>query len=153
MMNTIGWNVRALGAAVLVAAAAGCTNPVSPGNHRVAAGVVVRDGADELVRATGDTQTGGLAVEAGSQTGALAVQFLTSDGSLIPVQDDYWLRVTSADSATAYWSQATPGEFGGRLVGVAAGATTLRFWNMHGAVGGGHDDGWQEVVVTVTAAP
>lgn len=146
------WKVRALGAAALVAVAAGCTNPVSPGNHRVAAGVVVRDGADELVRATGDTQTGELAVAAGSETGPLSVQFLAPDGSAIPVQDNYWLRVTSTDSATAYWAQATPGEFGGRLVGGAAGEATLRFWNMHGALGGGHDDGWQDVVVTVTAA-
>jgi hypothetical protein len=134
--------------------AAACSNPVSPGDHRFAAGVVVRDAAGaELVRAQGTTVTGGLTVAAGQQTGPLTVWFLNSSGEEMAPPSGYWLKVESVNPAVASWTQATAGEFGGRLVGGIAGQTTLRFLNMHGAVGSGHDDGLQDVTVTVTAAP
>jgi hypothetical protein len=136
-----------------MAVATACSNPVSPGTHLVAAGVVIRDGDRELVRAVGTTVTGGLTIEAGQQTGPLTVQFLAANGSEIPVQQGYWLDVRNSNPAVAQWTRASQAEFGGRLVGLAPGQTTMTFANMHGAVGSGHDDGMQAVTVTVTAAP
>jgi hypothetical protein len=145
---------RSLALAVAtMAVVTACTNPVSPGNHRVAAGVVIREGGQELVRAVGTTVTGGLSIGAGQQTGPLTVHFLAADGSEIAIEHGYWLDVRNSNPAVAQWTRASQAEFGGRLVGLAPGQTTLTFANMHGAVGSGHDDGMQAVTVTVTAAP
>jgi hypothetical protein len=140
-------------AVATVAAAAACTNPVSPGNHQVAMGVVIRDGSQELVRAAGTTVTGALSVQAGQQKGPLTVRFLDHAGAEFEPRSGYWLRVDSSNPAVAQWQQAVEGEHGGRLVGVSAGQATLTFYNMHGAVGRGHDDGLQAVTVVVTDTP
>lgn len=138
--------VGALAAAMLLAA---CDNPASPGDHQRAYGVQVSAGAEVLVRALGNSVTGSLAATPGSQTGALTVRMLDRDGNVIEPRQGYWLRVNSQNSDVARWQQATAGEFGGTLVGVAAGQTSLEFCNMHGAVGRGHDDGCHSVTVLV----
>lgn len=138
--------VAALVPAMLLAA---CDNPASPGDHQRAYGVQVSVGGAVLVRALGSSVTGSLAATPGSQTGGLTVRMLDRDGEVIQPRQGYWLRVTSQNSGIARWQQATEGEFGGTLVGVAAGQTSLEFCNMHGAVGRGHDDGCQNVTVLV----
>jgi hypothetical protein len=129
----------------------GCSNPASPGQHLRAEGVVIQHGANTLVRAQGATVTGGLALTVGEQRGPLTVVLLDRNGADIVPPQGYYLRVTSAASNVAQWSQATAGEFGGTLTGVGPGQTTLTFCLMHGAVGGGHADGCQDVPVVVVA--
>jgi hypothetical protein len=138
-----------LAAAVLLLTA--CENPATPGGHIHAYGVVVRDGTQELIRATGATVIGSLEVVAGQQRGPLTARMLDREGRDLEPRHGFWLRVISAAPAIARWDY-TQGEYTGRLVGVAAGTTTLEFCNMHGAVGRGHDDGCQNVPVTVRRA-
>jgi hypothetical protein len=141
------------GAAALATMVAGaCTNPVSPGTHIRAEGVVVRSAAEVLVRADRDGVSGALAVQAGEQLGPLTVRMLDHDGDEISPPHGYYLEVRSSAESIARWNMAVEGEFGGTLVGVAQGTANLTFCLMHGAVGRGHDDGCQAVNVAVSAA-
>jgi hypothetical protein len=143
----------ATGVLVLATVVAGaCTNPVSPGTHIRAEGVVVRSGTEVLVRADRDGVSGALAVQAASQRGPLTVRMLDHDGDEISPPHGYYLEVRSSAESIARWNMAVEGEFGGTLVGVAPGTANLTFCLMHGAVGRGHDDGCQAVNVAVTTA-
>jgi hypothetical protein len=144
---------RVPGALALLAMAtvlAACGNPASPGEHRFAYGVVIREGGETVVRAQGSNITGSLAVAPGQTRGPLTVRLLNREGGDMEPRQGYWLRVTSSSPGVARWQQASEGELGGSLVGVAAGAATLEFCNMHGAVGRGHADGCQSVPVLVS---
>jgi hypothetical protein len=152
MKDGTRWRALALVVATTVFAGA-CSNPVSPGDHRIAAGVLIRDGAQEVVRVHGAGATGTITVQAGQQTGPLTVRFLDTAGAEIPPQSGYWLRVESSNTAVADWQQTTAGEHGGRLAGGVAGQATLTFCNMHGAVGSGHADGCRQVTAVVAATP
>jgi predicted small secreted protein len=129
---------------------AACDNPVSPGEHIKPAGIAIRDGATTVVQVMGTTVTGGLAVQAGQQSPPLTVHFLASGGNEMTPPHGYYLNVVSKAAGTATWVQATPGEFAGRLQGIAAGTATLEFQWVHGAVGSGHVDERFEIDVVVT---
>lgn len=139
---------RRRAAALVAVVLAACQNPVSPGGHSTPAGVeILRDGA-VLARVQlgppGEplTTTGRLSVGAGQQTQPLTVRFLRSDGApLAPGAGYYLMEVVSSAPGVARWEQATPGEFGGRLIGTAPGTANLSFALGHGAVGRGHQDG------------
>lgn len=145
--NTIRRAALALLACMPLAA---CDNPVSPGEHIKPNGIVIRDGATAVVQVAGTTVTGALTVQAGVQSPALTVHFLDGGGNAITPPQGYYLNVVTAAPGIATWVQATPGEFGGRLQGVAAGTATLEFQWVHGAVGSGHPDAAFEIDAVVT---
>jgi hypothetical protein len=143
-----GWSGLVLLATALAAA---CENPASPGRHLRAYGVAVQDGAAELVRATGITVRGGLTVSSGQQRGPLTVLVLDRNGQPLDLPAGYWLQVVSSAPATARWFATSEGAFTGRLEGVTPGTAVLQFCLWHGAIGRGHEDGCQDVLVSVHA--
>jgi hypothetical protein len=148
-------NFRSPLAAVLLAVVVGaCNNPVSHEDHAEPDGIVLRAGATEVIRVNDDGVTGALTVVAGAQSPELSVVYIDHDGDDLTLDPaEFWVSVSSANSATATW-QATAAEgFTGRVTGHAAGATTLTFVLYHGPAGGGHpeDGGTYVVPVTVTA--
>lgn len=139
--------------ALTAVAAPACDNPVDDHDdeHAEAEGVVVLSGSTQLVRVLEGQVTGSLTVAAGATRPGLTVRFIDHDGRTIAPESGTYLDVTSSNSAVATWQQNTAGEFGGQLRGVAAGAATLNFRLMHGAVGSGHADAVISVPVVVTA--
>jgi hypothetical protein len=131
--------------------AAACENPASPGRHLHAYGVAVRDDAAELVRATGTTVRGGLSVSPGQRRGPLSVSMLDRSGEPLDLPAGYYLQVTSTAPGTARWIPASEGSFTGTLEGVSPGSAVLQFCLRHGAIGRGHEDGCQDVPVSVDA--
>lgn len=127
-----------------------CSNPVAPGAHVRPAGMIIRAGADTVVHVVGTTVTGELTVQAGQQTAPLTVHFLDGAGNEITPPQGYYLNVEVQTAGVAAWTQNTPGEFAGRLQGVAAGTTTLEFQWVHGPVGGGHVDERFSIQAVVT---
>jgi hypothetical protein len=156
-MTSLSTAARGLFALVGVLALAACSNPVSSGDHTRPLGVEVVGDGGVLIRALAASReanpviTGQLTVQAGEQTAPLTVRFLAAGGEAIPPPQGYYLRVTSGNPGIVTWQQATEGEFGGRLVGVGAGSSTLVFDFMHGAVGRGHSD--QSFTLPVTVQP
>ena len=86
------------------------------------------------------TWTGEMDVNEGEETAHVTVRFVDHDGDAITLDDDTYLEVDIEDETIAGFEQDTPGEFGGRVVGILAGETEAIFKLMHGAVGSGHAD-------------
>ena len=84
--------------------------------------------------------TGQLEVGAGEQTAPISVQFVNEEGDAVELDDDFNLRVETADASVAEFRQDTPGGYGGILRGVATGETEITFSLVHGAVDTGHAD-------------
>ncbi|MBT8337115.1 MAG: hypothetical protein KJO11_10960 [Gemmatimonadetes bacterium] len=105
-------------------------------DHQDPVGLVVTAGGVDLVTVQGATVTGTLTIPAGQETAHLDVEFFDDDGDrFVPEDEDEWLMVTIANGTVAEWEQDEPGEFGGHLKGLAAGATTATFEIMHGQLG------------------
>jgi hypothetical protein len=121
-------------------AAIACSNPVSSDGHIRPQGVVVRDGATVVAQVSGGTATGQLTVQAGQLTPPLTVRFMDAGGNEITPPHGYYLAVVTRPAGIAAWVQDTPGEFGGRLQGLAPGAAELDLEWVHGPVGSGHVD-------------
>lgn len=124
--------------ALLTALAVGACDddPTSPGDdHHEPAGVRVTMNGATLVTVQGQQITGSLTVAEGEETAHMSVVFLDDEGDPISPDDDEFLEVEVTAESVAEFEQDTPGEFGGHLHGVAAGATTIRFRLMHGQVG------------------
>ncbi len=119
-----------------VAVAACDDDPTGPADdHHEPAGVRVTMGGVTLVTVQGQDVTGSLTVAAGEETAHMSVVFLDDEGDPITTDDEEFLEVEITDETVAEFEQDTPGEFGGHLHGVVAGATTIRFKLMHGQVG------------------
>ena len=121
----------------LLAAVAACDNPVTPGEHEEEVhGVSILQGDTEVARYLEGEVSGALpAVAAGTTGPLLTVVFLDHDGEPLAVGDEEGvsLRARSQNTSVAHFDVT---DFGGRVVGVAAGTTTIIFDLMHG----GHAD-------------
>jgi hypothetical protein len=102
------------------------------------------------VGSVGGPVQGELTVVEGDETPHLDVRFLDESGNITEPDEEVSLAVVVDDPMVAGFDQDTPGEFGGHLLGVAEGQTTLVFSVIHG----GHAD-WisAEVPAVVEAAP
>ena len=138
---------------MLMAALAGCDNPVSEGAHAQVSGVILRAGGTDLVVVTASGATGGISLVAGAQSPQITVIFTDNSGDEITPPSGYYLDVETSSAAVATWAPTAPGAFTGRIVGQAAGTASLEFKYMHGNVGSGHEDESFIVAVAVTAAP
>ena len=121
----------------LLAAVAACDNPVTPGEHEEEVhGVSILQGDTEVARYLEGEVSGALpAVAAGTTGPLLTIVFLDHDGQPVAVGDEEGvsLRARSQNTSIADFEVT---DFGGRVVGVAAGSTTIIFDLMHG----GHAD-------------
>ncbi|HEX6309793.1 MAG TPA: hypothetical protein VFZ69_16585 [Longimicrobiales bacterium] len=139
----------------LAAALAACENPVTPADHEEPEGLVLLDGATEVLRVIGRGAVGvasdTLRVAAGAQTPELTVSFIDEHGDALTIDEENTLAVVSDSPATATWQGSAAGVYAGRVSGLAAGTTTLRFQLYHGSVETGHVDAEFRVPVTVTA--
>jgi hypothetical protein len=142
--------IRLMAGAALLAVMTACDNPASPSEHLQAYGVVLRANNAEVVRAQGQTTTGGISILAGQQLGPVTVRFVNRDGNEMEPRQGYWMRVTSEAPAIMRF-EYTEGEYSGRLVAGTPGMTQLEFCNMHGSVGRGHADGCQRVTAISVA--
>ncbi len=79
-----------------------------------------------------DEWTGEPEVEPGEETAHITVRFVDHDMDPIQFDEDFYLEVEVEDESIAEFEQDTPGEFGGRLHGVAEGDTEIVFRLMHG---------------------
>jgi hypothetical protein len=111
--------------------------------------MVIRQGADVLVHATGGRVDGALQVRAGSESAPLSVRFLNRDGTELVPPPFYFLEVWAADPELVQWRTEYAGAFEGRLIGRAPGATTLLIRWMHGTPGDDHKDRDWPVALTV----
>ncbi len=135
----------------LVAAVAACDNPVTPDQHEEEVeGVAILQGETEVARYFEGEITGELPeVVAGQEGPLLTLVFLDHDGEAVDVgaEEGVSLRARSANTDIAAFEVSG---FGGRVQGVAEGATTIIFDLMHG----GHADfSTLGFPVTVLAAP
>lgn len=121
----------------LLAAVAACDNPVTPGEHEEEVhGVSIVQGDTEVARYFEGEVSGALPpVAAGTSGPLLTLVFLDHDGEPVDVdhEEEVSLRARSQNTSVADFEVT---EFGGRVVGVAPGATTIIFDLMHG----GHAD-------------
>jgi hypothetical protein len=116
-------------------------DPTGPDDdHSDPEGLVIRMGGVTLVTVSGTQITGELAIDVGEESADMSVEFTDADGDPIELDDDEYLEVEILVGSVAEFEQDTPGEFGGRLLGVAVGETGAIFRLMHGAVGSGHPD-------------
>jgi hypothetical protein len=145
---------RSLGAVLLATAVAACDNPADEHDDVEPAGVSIRLGTNELVRATRVDQTvvttGLITVAAGGQTQELTIVFLNDIGNPVAISEDYHVRVQPATSSIATWTFTTPGGYRGHVVGVSGGNTTIGVSLFHGPLGGGHVTAGFNIPVTVT---
>ena len=147
-------SLAALAVAGMVGLGACSDDPVGLDDHEedVEGVQLVLNGA-VIAEFDGDarTWTGELGVEEGVETAHITVRFVDHDGSAITLDADMYLEVDVEDETVAEFEQDTPGEFGGHLHGVAAGATEAVFKLMHGAVGTGHAD-FETTPVTIVVS-
>ena len=123
--------------------------------HGDPASVRLMLGGQEIASATNAAATGEIHLHPGEETDHIRVQFLDDDGDPITFDDDFYLQVEVGDETIAEFEQDNPGEFGGHAHGLVEGETTMEFWLMHGAVGGGHPDfrSWGIPVEVVDDSP
>ena len=125
-----------------VALTMACDNPTTPHEeHEEPAGLAVFAGTNEILRAIDGEITGALPeVEVGTESEVLTVVFLDDHGDALDLagESDMYLRARPANTAVATWDGTG---YTGRIVGEAAGATTIEFELMHGEPpSGGHPD-------------
>lgn len=146
-MHSLRNGAFALAAAGAVALGACSDDPVGlEEEHAEAEGVELVLAGEVVATYADGSWTGGLQVVEGEETAPMTVRFIDHDGEAILPEDDSYLEVEIGDETVAEFVQDTPGEFSGRLQGVAAGDTHAVVRLMHGAVGTGHPD-----FATVTA--
>lgn len=136
----------AIAAAGAVALGACSDDPVGLEEHEEAEGVELVLNGEVVAAYEDEAWTGALEVAEGEETAVMTVRFIDHDGEAIVPEDGSYLEVEIGDETVAEFVQDTPGEFSGRLLGVAAGNTHAVVRLMHGAVGTGHPD-----FATVTA--
>lgn len=145
MRNLARAAFSALGFAILVTA---CDNPVDDGDEHVRPSIItISSSTVEFVRGPFTGVTGTLTVRMGQESGPLTVRFFDAQGQPINPSSEYHLEVTGG-AGIAQWVKA--GEFVGRLRGVAAGTTTLRFSYVHGVGASAHAEVSFNVPVIVT---
>ena len=132
-----------------LAFAACSSDPTGIDDHSEPEGVELVMNGTVIAAYEGDppTWTGEMEVDAGTETLHISVYFLDHDGDRITFDADYYLEVEVGDESIAEFEQDTPGEFGGRLHGLAQGVTDVVFSLMHGAIGSGHSDFATQAVV------
>lgn len=130
-----------LAALALVLGACSDSMTEAEDEHAEPDGVELALGGQVIASYDGDTQTWSPDhLEVDEHQGHITVTFVDHEGDPIPIDDDLYLEVDSADPSIAEFEQDTPGEFGGHLHGEMEGETDLTFKLMHGAVGSGHAD-------------
>lgn len=132
-----------------------CDNPVTPHEeHEEPAGLAVFAGGSEILRAIDGEIEGALPeVEVGAQSEVLTVVFLDEhgDGLDLAGESDVYLRASPANTAVATWEGTG---YTGRIIGQAAGGTTIQFDLMHGEPpSGGHPDFTSLALDVVVVAP
>jgi len=135
--------VRPLAAALLAVIFASCVHAPEHDDHDHSEpdGMIIRQDTTVLVEIDEQTVTGSLTIQRGQETAQLTVVFVDHDGDeLVLDLGESYLAVTVIDENVAQWMQAVAGEFGGRLIGNAAGETAVSFSLVHGEVGSGHPD-------------
>ncbi len=139
-MHSIRNGAFVLATAGAVALGACSDDPVGLDDHEEAEGVELVLNGEVVATYEEGVWTGELEVVEGEETALITVRFIDHDGEAIVPDDDSYLEVEIGDETVAEFVQATPGEFSGRLQGVAAGDTYAVVRLMHGAVGTGHPD-------------
>ena len=97
--------------------------------HAEAVGLIVRDSGTEIVRVESGQVTGEIEIGPGEETALLSVRFIDEDGYLFTPDenDDYALDWEIADESIAEVEHhAEDGAWGFRILGLAAGQTTIR---------------------------
>jgi len=133
----------AAGTTLLAACGDATTEPHEEDHADEVEGVVLVVGTQTVAsydHEDGEWTGGELEVAAGEQTAYIEIRFVDHDGETVELDEDFYLEVDITDGSIAAFEQDTPGEFGGRVRGVAQGETGAVFELAHGAVGTGHGD-------------
>ncbi|MCS7081492.1 MAG: hypothetical protein N2561_03145 [Bacteroidetes bacterium] len=116
-------------------------------DHAEAEGLLLRIGAQEVVRVWDARVTGSLSVRVGQELGPIEVYFLDENQrSFQPDPSEYRLQLNVANSAIASVRSGSSWTF--YLRGLAAGQTSLEIVLLHG----GHAD-FRTPAIPVTVAP